>query len=433
MASTVIRHLVGLLGWACLFGVAVALALWTIVEHYLSVKSALELVGFEQQEMWRDPLVGRVLGAFMPEATLAQAVALTIAVTEALVLVIAFEVMTRIGRLLHHRRAMRDLGNDAEAREAVVQACERLALLAVLGAALVVALRYDFELFRLRAVAGSLGMELPEEVSRLQGWGALASDPDRPYAVTLAHIGAWGYMAFTMLGCFALHYCPGKVGEHFSKLMAPIDEWLDGERGGGGGAYDEEHVDDEEVDDFVDEDVIDDEAEGPVDAIRVPELPEEPAAVQRSHRGREASAGAPGGHDPGSLASEVAAQGGSLFPPLTPPSREGGASQATSAGARSAGGSGAVGMTQQEASSSQERSDSTGGAAAGRSSGRRPTGEARLPVIGGAAGESMTLAAARRDPERYFIDPETGRIWRSAYWDALHGTPKDDGLRQEER
>ena len=137
------------------------------MEYYLSVKSALELVGFEQQEMWRDPLVGRVLGAFMPEATLPQAVALTFAVTEALVLVIAFQVMTWIGRLLHHRRAMRDLGNDAEAGEAVVEACERVALLAVLGAVLVVALRYDFELVRLRVVAGSLGMELPEEVAQI--------------------------------------------------------------------------------------------------------------------------------------------------------------------------------------------------------------------------------------------------------------------------
>ena len=180
MASTFIRHFVGILGWACLFAVAGALALWTIVEHYLSVKSALELVGFEQQEMWRDPLVGRVLSAFMPEATLPQAVALTIAVTEALALLIVCEVVTRIVRLLHHRRAMQDLGNDAEAREAVVQVWERVALLAVIGTVLVVALRYDFELFRLRAVAGSLGMELPEEVARLQDWAALASDPDRP-------------------------------------------------------------------------------------------------------------------------------------------------------------------------------------------------------------------------------------------------------------
>ena len=386
MASSAVRHVVGIVGWTCLFAIAVALAVWMIVEHYLSVRSALELLGFEQQEMWRDPLVGRVLGAFIPAVTLPQAVALTIAVTEALALVIACELLKRIGRLLRHRRAMRDLGNDAEAREAIAQAWELVALLAVIGGVLVVALRYDFELFRLRAVAGSLGMELPEQVAQLRDWPALAADPDRRYSVTLAQIGAWGYLAFTVLGCFSLHYCPGKIGEHFTKLMAPVDNWIDG------GRYADEDValDDEHVEGFGDEELGEEEYGD--EEFAGEELSEDQAVDPRA----SADGNAVRGDDP-------------------------------------------VRSAQPGASSSTTPLNTATGATPGRSDGGRPratpattAASAQLPVIGGAKGESTTLEAARRDADRYFIEPETGRIWRRAYWNELHRAPKSNGLRREE-
>ena len=45
----------------------------------------------------------------------------------------------------------------------------------------------------------------------------------------------------------------------------------------------------------------------------------------------------------------------------------------------------------------------------------------RREVIGGTAGERVTLDQARANPGRYWIDPETKEIWDSAYRDRLFG------------
>jgi hypothetical protein len=53
-------------------------------QHYLSAKDALEKLGTDQVPLWMDGLLGAFLGAFMPGATLPQAIALTLAVVETL-------------------------------------------------------------------------------------------------------------------------------------------------------------------------------------------------------------------------------------------------------------------------------------------------------------------------------------------------------------
>ena len=206
MVSNSIRHAVGTLFWVGLFALIAAMTCWAVLEHYLSVQSALELVGFEGREVWRDSLVGPFLNAMAPGLTLPQAVAATIAVIEAVMLLIICDLVARIARLLEYRRSVRHQGQDAEAREAAYRAIGYTALLAVVAALLVPALRYDFELFRLRALAGAMGMEFPNEVAELASWASIAGEADLPYSIWLAHAGAWGYMAFTALACVALHY-----------------------------------------------------------------------------------------------------------------------------------------------------------------------------------------------------------------------------------
>ena len=124
-----------------------------------------------------------------------------------------------------------------------------------------------------------------------------------------------------------------------------------------------------------------------------------------------------------------------LFPSLIPPGKQEAPSQPTPPDGPPNRGDEPVGTARTEASSPPNRMCSGPDVAPGRPTCRRPptAGDAQLPVIGGTADESTTLSVARRDPARYFIDPETGRIWRRAYWDELHGAAKDDGLRQEER
>ena len=45
-----------------------------------------------------------------------------------------------------------------------------------------------------------------------------------------------------------------------------------------------------------------------------------------------------------------------------------------------------------------------------------------LEVIGGVAGERVTLDEALRNPARYYVDQDTELVWNRAYHDALTQT-----------
>ena len=433
MISNIIRHLTALTGWTGLLLVAAALGLWMIVEHYLSLVSALQIAGFEEQEMRRDPLLGRVLGAFIPEASLSQAVALTIAATEAVALLIICAMIARVVRLLRYRRECRDHGDDARAKEAVVQAWQNVASLAVVGAVAFIAMRWDFELYRFRAAAGAWGWELPEEVLQLPDWRKLAADENLPYSVRLAHYGAWGYLAFTVLGCFGLHYCICKIGERFTMLTDSFNDRVQGERGGDAVAFDGAQATGE----FADEELRDGQDPGrAAEPLPVPvPPPEAPASGGRPRRRRAepsiAAHDAEADRDP--AAASGRGPGGPLFPPLTPPGGEETPSQ-RGANGNAQRSNAAVGSRRTGLYSRQTTSNKSNGVAPGRSNGRRPAAARpaqALPVIGNQPGESITLAEARKREDRYFVDPATGNIWDAAYWAALHGTPKSNGTRQE--
>ena len=420
MVSKFIRHTVSTLGWVGLFFLVAAMTCWAVLEHYLSVQSALELVGFESREVWRDSLVGPFLNAMAPGLTLSQAVAATIAVIEAVICLIICDLITRIARLLEYRRSVRQQGQDAEAREAAYRAIGYTVLLAAVAVVLVPAVRYDFDLFRLRALAGAKGMEFPEQVAELPRWPSVETDP-LPYSIWLAHAGAWGYMAYTALACVALHYSTAKVGDNFSMLMGPIDTWVGDLQNqddapyprahGGGGDQAPVAPPNVGTDDF------------PVQQDPPDQPRDERATPQHRPHANEA-VDVPEGDGPGLL-----------FPPPAAPKRDEGAMPPGDVTERAA--DDAVGIGRGEPSSEMTASVGADEAAATNGHRRPPTRSVALTtptrrVIGGESGESTTLAAALQAPDRFVVETATRRIWLRSFWTALHGESSSNGTGSQE-
>ena len=420
MVSNFIRHLVGTFFWLGLVAVSAAMTCWAVLEHYLNAQFAMELVGFENRQVWRDALIGPFLNALAPGLTLPQAVAVTIAVTSAVVFFIACDLVARIVRLLQYRRGARHQGLEVEAREAAVRAIGYGVLLAAVAVILMPAVRFDFELFRLRALAGAKGMEFPNEVAELPNWPSIADDSDLSYSIWLAHAGAWGYLAFTVLGCVALHYSMGKVAENFTTLMAPIDDaWVGVLQSRDDASY--THPRGAGVRDvpFAPPDV-------PTAADDSPVAPGSPPDEPRDERGTPQ-------HRPNANGAVDGAEGdgpGLLFSPPAAPKRDEAATPAGDGTERPA--DDAVGIGRGEPSSEMTASvgaDETAGIDARR---RPPARSAALtnpavPVMGGQRGESTTLEGALQAPDRFVVDTTTGRIWSRAFWTALHGESSSNG------
>lgn len=207
MISAFIRNVVRCGWWLLITAIAIAAAAWGFLEHYLNAANALELLGTETKPLKADSLLGAVLGVFLPDATLPQAMALTIALTEALALFMIANQLQDVLGMVRHYRASRRHDKAEEAEEAVWRLIEESLGMAVLGGLLVYGILWDIEIFRYRSMAGAKGLD------------------DAAKAAAALPIAAWGYLAFTAAGCVLLELFIRRLDNAFARLMRPIDQW----------------------------------------------------------------------------------------------------------------------------------------------------------------------------------------------------------------
>jgi hypothetical protein len=227
MISSVLRNVGRFLVWGAVVVAAVWVNVWAIPEHYLQVKGGLEMAGFEQQELYRDPLVGRIFGPFFPEATLPLAMALTLALGEALGLYLWFYEIFDVLALAGHRHESRLAGRAEEVREATRRIVQSVMKLLFMSALLFWAIRWDVEIFRFRSLASALGPEGPATPGDVASWDLQLQNHASQYVVWLAQYGAWGYIAITAVGCLALEWAFLNLGISFAQVMRPVDEAWD--------------------------------------------------------------------------------------------------------------------------------------------------------------------------------------------------------------
>lgn len=410
MIGSILRHFVKFFGWLIITCFAVALNIWAILEHYLSAKNALELLGFEQSEIWRDKLVGPIIGVFVPSATLPMALALTIAAGQTICLFIVFNDTFSLFDLLKHRREHLESANEnqdvdsdnnedeerkdqaaayraelvsaskAEVRAANTRIIETAVYLAVFAIFLVIAINYEMELFRFRSFAGIQQYDSPSDAVTIPTWENLVTTKGGYFAYQLAHWGAWGYLAFTALCCLALERSLRKVGERYQQFCNSLSADQEQEQPIGYD-YDGNPVFDANTQIYYDsngypvEDFEPLQAEA-VSAGTVPPHPVPDATYE------------PSIYEPASTIPPISHQQSSqetLFdPPAAPPE------------------------PQTDEPFVVQQADGS-----------------ELREVISATGTRVSLAEALANPDVYFVNHATGQIWDRAYWNTLHEPDSD--------
>jgi hypothetical protein len=395
MNGRTIRNVTMLFWWLFVTGCTLVVNGWAVLEHYLSAKSALEIAGTETQPLSNDPLFGPLLGAFIPDASLAQAQALTIAAVLTVAFFMVFKEVFTLVELISYRHsrtaAIENINSQAEAelnglddqgrgvgsegelrgyvegerdaaisseREEARAASEEIVVasivLAVFALLLVWAINYELDLFQFRVLAAGMGIDNPQDANKILSLSTTLSQHRDVYIYLLAGSGAWGYLALTALGCLALERCFNRLDRRFNNLFSSQQVEEDFEQ------YDQEEEPTQETPSD-DVGVVEGEFESG-DVVRLPVRPvgAEPAPVARADEGLFATS--PVAVPAQSQRGDVDEQSG--VPQNTSPLRD---------------------------------------------------------VVGGPAGQRVTLAEALADPDRYVVNSATGQVWDRDYWDLIHG------------
>lgn len=399
MISATIRNVIRCCWWLAITAIVLVAAAWSVLEHYLNAANALELLGTEQKPLSADSLLGTVLSAFLPQAALPQAMALTISLIEALAFFFIANTLMDILGLIRHYRTSRKHDQPEEAEEAVWRLIENGFGMAMLGGLLVYGILWDLDIFRYRSMAGAYDYDTPlKAAQQLPSWAEELRENGSWAAVQMARVGAWGYLSFTAAGCVLLDLVIRKLDDAFSRLMRPIDQWYEARLAAqaeeADAVYDDEQ-DEQPVDDPTEESVMEEQP-----ATEPAYEPERPTRTTNGHAngayGPRADAPAP---EMATVSADrtapQAAQNGHGAPhngassrplfdpevvshPLTPSRPE-------------------PVVTPREREASDLRD-----------------------VLGGAANERVSLATAATQPDRYYVNLATGQVWNREAWRRLH-------------
>jgi hypothetical protein len=372
-----------------------------MIANYLACKGSFELLGFEMRPLWTDELVGHLLGAFFPKATLAHFYALIVAVTVALGLFLVFKLAFSVADLWEARRDSLAANDQESARKAMRLIVRDLGMLLIFLIPLAWAIYWDVYLFRYRSIAGALGIEDPTVAPQMFGWERQLRENGELFAWALVHIGAWGYVAVTALACLSLEFAWHKTVRYWDWLEGNCRELMQPATTPQEQAlfYGYDHNGQ------------------PVYDPNVPiayDTDGNPVAGQ-DETGADTS--------PGTAAHEA---------------NTGSQSEPTSSAATATNGNGAVDASLFDPAPANQDGATPNGAADKTSSGFRPTHRTRAerapagvstasrtadndlhPVIGGTEGERVSLAAALADRRRYWVDPETHDVWDTDFRQAL--------------
>jgi hypothetical protein len=371
MFSQSIRNLLSLTFWAALAAGVAFVGAATVFGNFMAVESALELQGYEKQMIADDKLVGDLLGAIVPNATLAHFTAFALSAGLAALLFFACHTLFHLYACFEDRRLYLSSGDAQSAATLARDMRVHLLFLAILLVPIIWAGMWDIELFKYRSMAGVLDIDLPAEAAgSILYWNAIPSGLQPLAAVQVAlNSGPFGYVGITAGAAFLLEIVLHKLGVKWAQLCAPLDNLL-------------ARLGAEQKPTFYGYD----EAGQPVYS------PEQPIAYDTKGQSVVTPA-APGVGNPGGPFVDYPIQPGEgpAVPPNEPPSVPADTAH--------------PGI--QENSEPQDQ------------------GGERLSVIGGKEGEKATFQEARRNPKRYYVDEVARKIWARDYWTLLHQEPID--------
>ncbi len=377
MLTNFIRNVARLGLWFVFTALCVGLAYMTISANYLACKSAFELSGYEKQRLIQDDGLGAIIGAFMPQATLAHLYAWLIAAGLALGLFITTHCLFHIYHLYEDRRSYLRAGDQDSTRIALELMVRNLLYVLALVVPLISLINWDIELFRYRSLAALLGIDNPDIAPKsIPSWDIVERDYGHLAAARISlQSGAYGYLGGTAALCIALEVCLSKLNQAWVQLASPVDQGIERWIGRGDAAspmnlhgYDEQGL--------------------PVYDPHAP-LAYGPEGVPLHPIGRIEGNEAPT-DAPNENTSAVTAYAQSE-------PADGIVTAADGIPPREARADGVAEPTQANPSRS-------------------------VDVIGAQPAEQVTFSVALANPERYRVDQDTHQVWDRTYWNLLHDT-----------
>lgn len=225
MISETFKSTLRLLFWSSMLLIAILLAIYAITANYLGCVSALERLNFEQRPLASDRLLGQFLGSFFGNATLVSFYSGLIALVMSTSLFCIFHIVYRFPiQFEEWMDSRRTQDPNAESKSRVRIITSLLTVVFFLWM-LVKAVTWDIWLFRYRSVADMLGIEDPVIATEtIPTWEVIKEQYGHLFALQVIDVGAYGYLAFTILGCLVLEVSLLRLSQEFSLLLSPIDK-----------------------------------------------------------------------------------------------------------------------------------------------------------------------------------------------------------------
>lgn len=375
MLSQLGRNLVRIILWFIVLGAVIGLTVGVTFANYQAFLTSFELLGYEMKPLGGDLFLGRMFGAFFPDATLAHFYATTVAGGMVVLLFVVSHLLLQIHHLYDDRRSYLRSG-DRESAEILAQSMVRQAIyLVVLIIPLAYAINWDLELFRFRSIAAMLGIDDPAIAPRavLTAAALRQKYPDLAATDLALTSGAYGYMGVTAMLCIGMEIIFGKLAEAWTQLTAKADRWLEGMQSS----------ETEELHGYAEDGQPVFDATTPIvygpDGEPLEVIEEEGAIESGDLRG---------------MAEEQSIDEANL----------------------------------RDAAEFEQLNEANASSAVDNNLeldvGKSPNLSVEVDVIGGQADEKVRLSVAMEQLDRFYVDPRTFQVWDRDYWVVLQG-PKD--------
>lgn len=225
MMARACREGCSLVGWAVLVVVALLVNGIIFFANYVGAKTSLELANYGMAPLGSDRLIGRWVGAFFGEATVADFLAAGLAAGVGAFAFIGTKVVFQVPRFIEQRRAYR-AANDVESAAILnVRVIVELLVAAALVTGLVLVWIWDLHLFLFRSLAEGLDLHDPvAAAATVPNWKGAAAEHGGLFIVELARVGGRGYIALSAVGCLALEYCLYKAGIAGGQFLRSLND-----------------------------------------------------------------------------------------------------------------------------------------------------------------------------------------------------------------
>lgn len=204
---------------------AVALNIWMALANYLSLCLTFEMLGLDTVPLGEDKLLGSFFAGMAADASLVNLVAAGLA----FVVTAGFFILVRqlLSTWDHWRqlRLQHQAGNQTQVTARRWLIANNLIWLVLFLSCVALFSVWDLEMFRFRAVLGAGQINDSATAVTVASWGKVLAESADVYAIGLAKVGMWGYLAVNLMACLILEFILVKARDKFDQWTQIVSSW----------------------------------------------------------------------------------------------------------------------------------------------------------------------------------------------------------------